>query len=278
MVGATLAVARRGQRSDAGERAFKTHFFEPKETVLGLQRKAQRGDSGFPPLESPLNRPRRGLRPPLWIHPGGQGNQSAAQSRRAGAGKNAVTPADARAREAHARRRGETHARTDGGEPKRRFVTGSHRGGTGILPRVPFLFLSTFSLGMQRIAALRRRGRKQQRRNLRSRPFFALRRSSPRRKKARGKAFKMDIVSFASDILPRRATARVAPTAKRGAAAGRRHRAVPAERATPSVWPLCGQPAPSGREPRAAAPGREAKSSGGGKPKAAAPERGPLLS
>ena len=43
--------------------------YEKESAVDGRKKEWQRGDFDFPPLQSPLKRPRRGLRPPSWIFP-----------------------------------------------------------------------------------------------------------------------------------------------------------------------------------------------------------------
>ena len=44
--------------------------YEKESAVDGRKKEWQRGDFDFPPLQSPLKRPRRGLRPPSWVIPG----------------------------------------------------------------------------------------------------------------------------------------------------------------------------------------------------------------
>ena len=54
-------------------RSFQPRFLsqhEKESAVDGRKKEWQRGDFDFPPLQSPLKRPRRGLMPPSWIIPG----------------------------------------------------------------------------------------------------------------------------------------------------------------------------------------------------------------
>ena len=69
------AIPRRRREKTASEgrgETFQPRFLsqhEKESAVDGRKKEWQRGDFDFPPLHSPLKRPRRGLMPPSWIFP-----------------------------------------------------------------------------------------------------------------------------------------------------------------------------------------------------------------